>query len=71
MFPSKREIIRRLEKEGFSPDTIRQVGARVLYRDVLASKSLGRLEQMGLLKCDADSQDPTAAREDLKDLMSE
>lgn len=55
---------------GFSPDLIRQMGTEILYRGYVATKSPGILEQMGLLKCDADSQSPEGALEDLKDLKN-
>lgn len=67
--PSRDEMMKVLKDAGFSADTIRQMGLLVLFRNHLLSQNPGRAEQMRALLCDADSQDPVVAREDLKDLL--
>jgi len=67
--PSTKEMRNELRKANFSPDFIRQQGVEVLYRGHIAQQKPDFLKQMGSLKCDADSQDPRGAMEDLFDLL--
>lgn len=60
---------KKLLEAGYSSDLINQQGVEVLYRGHLAQKKKGILRQMRSLLCDADSQDPRGAVEDLKDLQ--
>jgi len=67
--PSSKAMRDELMKAGFSLYTINQMGVAILYRGLVAEeKKPGLIEQMGSLKCDADSQDPMGAIEDLRDL---